>query len=53
MLTKYYFKIEYIKGMDNTRANTLSRKIKLQGNKKLLGIILHINKDGKIRYNHL
>jgi hypothetical protein len=30
----------------------LSRKAELQSNKKLLGIILHINKDGKIRYNH-
>ena len=29
MLIKYYFKIEYIKGTDNTRADTLSRKAEL------------------------
>ena len=29
MLVKYYFKIKYIKGTDNTKADTLSRKIKL------------------------
>ena len=29
MLTKYYFKIKYIKGADNTRADTLSKKAEL------------------------
>ena len=29
MLAEYYFKIEYVKGIDNIRADTLSRKIKL------------------------
>jgi len=29
MLVEYYFKIKYIKGIDNTRANALSRKVKL------------------------
>ena len=29
-----------------------SKKIKLQGNKKLLDTILYINKDGKIKYNY-
>jgi hypothetical protein len=29
MLTKYYFKIEYIKGTDNIKADTLSRKAEL------------------------
>jgi len=29
MLVKYYFKIKYIKGIDNARVDTLSRKIKL------------------------
>ena len=29
MLTEYYFKIEYIKGTDNARADILSRKAEL------------------------
>jgi len=29
MLVEYYFKIEYIKGTDNARADVLSRKAKL------------------------
>jgi len=29
MLVEYYFKIKYIKRMDNTRADTLSRKVEL------------------------
>ena len=29
MLIKYYFKIEYVKGIDNIKANTLSKKIEL------------------------
>ena len=29
MLIEYYFKIKYIKGIDNTRADTLSKKVKL------------------------
>jgi len=29
MLAEYYFKIEYIKGIDNARADALSRKVKL------------------------
>ena len=53
MLIEYYFKIKYIKGIDNIRANILSRKAELQNNKKLLNIMLRINKDSKIRYNYL
>ena len=53
MLIEYYFKIKYIKGTDNIRADILSRKAELQGNKKLLDTILRIDKDGKIRYNYL
>jgi hypothetical protein len=53
ILIEYYFKIEYIKGTDNIRADILSRKAELQSSKKLLSIILRINKDGKIRYNYL
>jgi len=30
-----------------------SRKAKLQDNKKVEGVILRIDKDGRIRYNHL
>ena len=29
ILVEYYFKIKYIKGIDNTKANILSKKIKL------------------------
>ena len=29
MLVKYYFKIKYIKGIDNIKVNVLSRKIEL------------------------
>jgi len=29
MLVEYYFEIEYTKGIDNTRVNTLSRKVEL------------------------
>jgi len=29
MLVEYYFKIEYIKGTDNARVDTLSRKAEL------------------------
>jgi len=29
MLAEYYFKIKYIKGIDNMRADALSRKVKL------------------------
>jgi len=29
MLVKYHFKIEHIKGIDNARADTLSRKVEL------------------------
>ena len=29
MLVEYYFEIEYVKGIDNVRADTLSKKVKL------------------------
>ena len=53
ILTKYYFKIKYIKGTDNAKADILNRKIELQSNKKLLNTMLRIDKDSKIRYNYL
>ena len=40
MLIEYHFKIQYTKGTKNTRADALSRKAKLQNNKKLLGALL-------------
>ena len=52
MLVEYYFKIQYIKGTKNIRADILSRKAKLQNNKKLLGALLRQDKDGLIRYNY-
>jgi len=53
MLAEYYFKIKYIKGIDNIRVNVLSRKVELQDDKKVKGAILRMDKDGKIKYNHL
>jgi len=53
MLAEYYFKIKHIKGIDNARVDTLSRKAELQDNKKVKGVILRIDKDGKIKYNYL
>ena len=50
---EYYFKIKYISGIDNTRADALSRKVELQGSKKPLGVILKLDKDGKVKYNYL
>ena len=29
MLTEYYFKIKYIRGIDNAKVDTLNKKIKL------------------------
>ena len=53
MLSEYHFEIKYIKGINNVRADTLSRKAKLQGSEKPSGAILKLHEDGKIRYNHL
>jgi len=53
MLIKYHFKIQYTKGIDNTQVDTLSRKAKLQNNKKLLGALLRKDQDELIRYNYL
>jgi len=39
MLTEYYFKIEYIKGIDNARLDILNRKVELQSNKKVKEVI--------------
>ena len=52
MLVEYYFKIKYIKGIDNIRADILNKKVKLQGSEKPLDVILYINKDSKIKYNY-
>ena len=53
MLIEYYFKIQYTKGTENIRVDALSRKTKLQNDKKLLGAILRKDNDGLIRYNYL
>ena len=52
-MAEYYFKIKYVSGTDNIKADALSRKAELQGNEKPLGAILRLNKDGRVRYNHL
>jgi len=53
MLIEYYFKIKHIKDIDNAKVDIFSKKVKLQGNKKVKEIILRMDKDGKIRYNYL
>ena len=53
MLIEYYFKIQYTKGIENIRVDALSRKAKLQNNKKLLKALLRQDKDRLIRYNYL
>jgi len=53
MLAEYYFEIKYIKGIDNARVDILSRKVELQGKEKIKGMILRMDNDRKIRYNHL
>jgi len=53
MLVEYYFKIKYIKGIDNTKVDMLSRKVELQGKEKIKGVILRMDSDSKIRYNYL
>jgi len=53
MLAEYHFEIEYIKSIDNARVDALNRKVKLQKDKKIKGVILKLDKDGKIRYNYL
>jgi len=50
---EYYFKIKYIKGIDNIKVDVLSRKTKLQNNKKIKGVILKMDKNKKIKYNYL
>ena len=51
-LAEYHFEIEHTKGSDNARADALSRKSELQGDKEVTGAILRQDSDGKIRYNH-
>jgi len=53
MLAEYYFEIKHIKGIDNARADAFSRKVELQDDKKVKGVILRKDEDSKIRYNYL
>ena len=52
ILIEYHFKIQYTKGTENIRADALSRKAKLQNNRKPLGVMLRRDEDGLIRYNY-
>ena len=52
MLAEYHFEIEHVRGLDNARADALSRKEELQRNDKMSGALLKSNRDGKIWYNH-
>jgi transposase InsO family protein len=51
-LAEYHFEIEHTKGTENARADALSRKTELQGDKSVSGAILRMDTDGRIRYNH-
>ena len=53
ILVKYYFKIEHIKGTNNTRVDAFNKKVKLQGSEKLLNVMLFMDKNERIRYNYL
>ena len=53
ILIEYYFKIQYTKGTKNIRVDALSRKVKLQNNKRILEAMLCKDKGGLIRYNYL
>ena len=53
ILSKYYFEIKHINRTENVKVNALSGKAELQGNKKPLGAILKLDRDGKVRYNYL
>jgi len=53
MFIEYYFKIKYIKGINNVKVNILNRKAELQRDKRVKGVILRIDNDGKIKYNYL
>ena len=52
MLIEYHFEIQYTKGTKNARVDILSRKAKLQNNKKLLGALLKKDSNRLIRYNY-
>ena len=52
ILIEYYFVIEHAKGSENLKANTLSRKSKLQSDKEVIGAIIKKDIDGKIKYNY-
>ena len=52
MLIEYYFKIQYTKETKNIRVDILSRKAKLQNDKKLLEAMLKKDSNGLIRYNY-
>ena len=52
-LAEYYFEIKHTESSNNVKADALSQKLKLQGNKEVIGAILRQNSNGKIRYNYL
>ena len=53
MLAEYYFKIKHVKGLNNARADALSRKKELQKSDKVSGALFKENNNKRIRYNHL
>jgi len=52
MLAEYHFEIEHVKKSDNAKADTLSKKEKLQENNKVLRALFKESSNRRIRYNH-
>ena len=48
MLAEYHFEIKHIKGSDNAKADTLSKKKELQSSNKVLKALLKLKENGKI-----
>jgi len=52
MLIKYHFEIKHVKGLDNARADALSKKEELQRNNKMSEALFKESSNRKIRYNY-
>jgi len=48
MLAEYHFKIKHVKGLDNARADALSKKEELQRNNKVSGALFEKSSNRKI-----
>jgi len=52
MLAEYHFEIEHVKGLDNARTDTLSKKEELQRNNKISGTLFKESSNKRIWYNY-